>query len=349
MSVATPTFGQGRLVVGGIVDAELWATDSGSRLLTRNNGHAAPVGRLQLWAGVELHPRLQFLAIGELETGTGRPPQQSAKGTELEFEQVTLRYLHSAGLTINVGKLPSPVGTFVQRRLSTTNPLIGSPDTYSPSYPLGVQISGANSRWDYRVALVDLPVTNTKYMPEPGKTPRMAAGAGFTAGPSLRIGTSLTRGPYLHRNLTDSLAAGANWQDYKQEIVAFDVRFTRGYLEFHGELALAKYDVPGRTAALNGKAYYAELKYTWSPRVFTAARFELNDYGLVRPAESGVWTARAVAFKDVELGVGYRVGPRTTLKLSYRADSWATMPDGHAIAFQATHRFDVMGWLAGDR
>jgi hypothetical protein len=285
------------------------------------------------------------VAIGELESGDGRPKNEVLEGTKLEIEQITLRYVHSAGLTITAGKLLSPVGTFAQRHVSTINPLIGSPDTYSVSYPWGVQVSGATLHWDYRVAVVDQPVTNTKYMPEPSAAPRLAIGAGFTAGPSLRVGASFTRGPYLGRDLDYSAAPQTIWRDYQQQIAAFDARFSRGYLELNGELAFAKYDVPGRAKALTGRAYYGEVKYTWSPRLFTAARVEANDYGFVRQQASGEWLSMAVYFKDVELGVGYRVDHRTTLKLSYRADKWETASDGHAIAFQATRQFDVMSWF----
>lgn len=349
LGIATAAFGQGRVVLGGIADVELWATDSGSRLLTRNNGHTAPIGRLRLWTGVELHPRLQLLAMGRLEGGEGRPPRQVTEGVELMLEQVTLRYVQSPGLTITAGKMPSPIGTFAQRHLSTTNPLIGSPDTYSLSYPLGVQVSGASLHWDYRVAVVDQPVTNRKYMPEPSAAPRLAMGGGFTAGPSLRVGASLTRGPYLNRDLDYSAAPQTNWRDYQQEIAAFDARFSRGYFEFNGELAFAKYDVPGRAKALTGRVYYGEVKYTWSPRLFTAARVEANDYGFVRQLASGQWLSVGVGFRDAELGVGYRLDPRTTLKLSYRADKWEKAPDGHAIAFQATRQFDVMSWFDRSR
>lgn len=349
LGAATPAFGQGRVIVEGIVDGEVWATDSGSRLLTRNNGHLAPVGRLQLWTGVALHPRLQLFVLGELEAGNGRPQQDVEEGTEVGIEQVALRYIRSAGLMVDVGKLVSPVGTFAPRHLSTTNPLIGSPDSYSLSYPWGIQISGSTARWDYRAALLNLPLTNAKYVPEASAAPRLALGGGFTPSPSLRVGASYTRGPYLHRDLADSLATGASWQDYKQEIVALDVRFSRGYVEVHGELTLSKYDVPGRTTPITGRAYYAELKYTWSPRFFTAARFEANDYALIRPAGAGAWRARSVSFYDFELGAGYRLDPRTLVKGSYRRDAWVGQPDGYAFALQVSHHFDVMSWFARGR
>jgi len=51
----------------GIVDAEVYDTDTGSPLLTRNDGDIAALGRLQLWAAFQLSPSLQLYAQGETE------------------------------------------------------------------------------------------------------------------------------------------------------------------------------------------------------------------------------------------------------------------------------------------
>ena len=59
-----------RVLVGGLLDAEFWKTGDGSRLLSRNEGEAAPAARLRLWAASEFLPRLQgfdnFLAVSEV-------------------------------------------------------------------------------------------------------------------------------------------------------------------------------------------------------------------------------------------------------------------------------------------
>src|SRR6185436_7421121 len=138
---------------------------------------------------------------------------------------------------------------------------------YPVSYPWGVKLSGVASPVDYRVALVSLAATNPKYVPAPGPAPHFVLGGGVTPHPAVRIGASYTRGPYLSGAISDSLASGANWRDYDQRLLAFDARYSLGYFEFNGELALSSYDVPGNARPFDGTAYYGELKYTWTPRL----------------------------------------------------------------------------------
>jgi hypothetical protein len=336
---------QDRVVIQGILDGELWKSDSGSLLLTRNNGHAASVGRLELLTAAELFGGLQFLAQSQLQTGDGRAPREVAQGTQISLEQAVLRYDRFPKLVMNVGKLLSPVGTFGDRRLSTTNPLIGSPDSYPVSYPWGAELSGAASLLDYRAALVSLAATNPKYVPEPGAAPHVVLGAGITPHPALRLGASYTQGPYLSGAISDSLAAGAHWRDYDQRLLALDARFSLDYLEVNAELARSSYDVPGQTQPFDGTAYYGELKYTWTARLFTAARLEWNDYPFVRVKPAGGWTARDVSFYNLEIGVGYRLTRETLAKVSVQRDRWDTRPSGYAVAFQLSRQFDVMSWL----
>src|SRR2546425_12934061 len=61
-----------RVLVGGLLDAEFWKTDDGSRLLSRNGGEAAPAARLKLWAASEFLPPLQGVVLEEGQSGRGR-------------------------------------------------------------------------------------------------------------------------------------------------------------------------------------------------------------------------------------------------------------------------------------
>lgn len=333
------------IALEGIVTGELSKSDTLSRLLTRNDGHPASVGRIHLFGGADLFGGLQFLALGELETGDGRPPRDVANGTEPELEQALLRYTRSPELVVDAGKLLSPIGTFGLRRLPTTNPLIGSPDSYPVSYPWGAEVSGAAGLFDYRAGLVSLAATNDKYVPEPGAAPHMALGAGVTPSAALRIGASYTMGPYLSGAISDSLGPGADWRDYGQRLLAFDARYSRDYLEFNGELAFSSYDVPGHDKAFDGTAYYGELKYTWTPRVFTAVRLERNRYPFIRPKIGGLWTAADASFYNLEVGAAYRLTRETLAKVSVERDDWVNRPGGHAVSLQLSRQFDIASWF----
>jgi hypothetical protein len=191
---------------------------------------------------------------------------------------------------------------------------------------------------------VSLPVTHEGYVPDPSPALRPALGAGYTPIPQLRVGASFTWGPYLNSELGTALPAGVDWKTYQQRVVAFDSRFSIGYFEFRGEVGFSRYDVPDQEP-VNGVVYYAEVKQTWSPRFFVAARAERNDYPFIRPASGAPWTARPVDVYNGEVGIGFRASPGVLAKASYR-HVWQSMePDGYAFAVQISWHTDIMGWF----
>jgi hypothetical protein len=345
---AAPAPAQDWLLVEAIADGEAWSTDSASKLLSRNEGQLATLGQLQLFVAAAVRPSLQLIFMGEVEGGKATGEDE----LEIGYDQLVLRYIPSTLAVIDVGKFPSPVGAFANRRLSTTNPLIGSPDGYAVSYPWGVEVSGTASRFDYRAALVSLPVTHEGYVPAPSPSLRPALGGGYTPIPQVRVGASLTWGPYLNSDLGASLPAGADWKSYTQRVVGIDSRVSIGYFEFRGELGLSRYDVPNQTDPVTGIAYYAEVKRTLSPRFFVAARAERNDYPFIRPASGSAWIARSVDIYNGEVGVGFRASPGILIKASYRhawshvdADLQSSLPDGYAFALQLSWHVDVRSWF----
>ena len=342
------------LLVQGSLEGEGWLTDDGSRLLARNGGDPAPVGHLYLWGAAELARGVQLYTVTEFEAGY---PDQTKEGSwAAEVEQLALRLSWSRHLVVDAGRITSPVGTFAPRRFAAENSVIGVPDLYPVSYPEGIQLSGMAGAFDYRAAAVNLPVINEKYVPATTRAWRPALGGRVTPFVGLRLGTSYTWGPYLNDDLGAALPALAPWDDYEQRALGFDARFSRGYLETWPEVSLSSYDVPdgvgGGTRRIDGTAYFLEARYTWTPRFFTAARFEMNDYAFIRPgADPASWTARAVKFHDGEIGVGYRLGARTLAKASFRKDWWDVteaqrtfLPDGYAVAVQLYWGFDLLPW-----
>jgi len=340
--VSTPALAQDWIVIQGIAGLEGWSTDDGSRLLKKNEGRPVGEGILTLWTAVQLHPKLQLMALGEIEgvAGVG-----SGGEGEFEVEQLALRFASSPSFVLEAGKILSPVGSFASRRFSTTNPVIGSPDSYQVGYPWGVSVTGRSGRFDYRAGLVSEPVINRKYLPEPTDRLRPAIGAGVTLATGFRVGASFTQGSYLNRDQASAIPQGAEWEDFDQRLVAFDGRFSRGHSELRAEFSLSSYDVPTVADAVDGKAGYLELKHTWSPRFFTAIRVEGNDYAFIRLRDNGQWFSTAVAFWNGEAGVGFWLSRDSLLKVSYRGDRWAEAENGYALAFQFSHKFDVMQWL----
>jgi hypothetical protein len=342
--VARATAAQGGSSLQAVVDVEGWSTDSGSALLAKNHGHAASLGRLRLYGAAE--PIKGLVAYVQSEIVGGSANDESSG---VELEQAGLRFTKTRALVFDAGIIAPIVGMFASRHVSTRNPLIGDPDGYAIAYPAGVRVSGKMTYGDYRVGVVSLPVYNERWMPKPTAAPHLAVGVGLTPTAGVRIGTSASLGPWLRRDFDAATLRDKSWRSYDQRVIAFDAELSRGYADFHGELAHAWHEVPGRAAMVHGASWYAELAYALTPRVFTALRAENNDYPYLRPFGS-VWSGNDVRVSNGEAGIGYRLSAAQTLKLSYRRDHWnvaptpgVALPDGHAIAIQLTTAVDVLG------
>lgn len=343
LGVATGAAAQGGATLQGVVDIEGWSTDSGSALLSRNHGQPAVLGRLRLAGAIEPWRGIVAYAQAEAIAGPATP-----EGSEVELEQAGVRFTRSRALVFDAGVIPHLVGAFTSRRSSTRNPLIGEPDGYPALYPVGARLAGRMTYGDYRIGVLSLPVFNERYMPEPTPAAHVAIGGGITPTAGVRLGAAATRGPWLSDEMDAATLRGRSWRSYEQRVLAFDAQLSRGYADFHGELAHAWHEVPGKARMVHGATWYAELAYAFTPRVFSAVRLEENDYPYLRPF-GAAWSANDVRVSDGEIGVGYRIGAEQALKVAYRRDHWhiaptpgVLLPDGHAVAVQLTSAFDVL-------
>lgn len=343
-----------RVAVKGLQDLELFDTDSGSRLLSKNDGDLAGAGRLRLWVASDFGAGFQALLLGAVEGGKASEDEN----TRTSLEQAFVRYV-SPGKTsvmVDVGRIVVPIGNFSKRYYSNVNPLIGEPDAYDVVYPEGVVATGRVSFFDYRVAVIDRPLANKKYVPQGDIAFRPALDLGFTPVTGLRIGGYYTRGTYLGHAVSPMLPAGTRWRDFDQRVAGLELEFSRGYFELNADLAFASYEVPTRSDIARGKAWFVEPKYTWTPRFYTALRLEANDYPFILPINSSFWVDQNAVFYDVEVGAGWRFTPDLLLKASYRQDRWnvsdsmqSFFPNGHAFALQLSYAFDVRSWLRPPR
>ena len=344
-----PLSGQARVQLQGIADGELWSTDTNSNLLSRNGGKPAGLGRLQAWGAIETLRSLVFYGMFETQQG-------KAGETESEFEQYGVRFTPSSRFVLDGGRLPGIIGTFAARRFSNRNPLIGTPDGYPTQYPLGVQLSGAVRLLDYRVAMVSLPTVHEDYTPKPTETMRPAIGFGITPFVGVRIGASYTQGPYLNDAYSSGELASRSWKDYEQRVMAADLAVSVGYAELFAEVGKASYEVPRLADPVAGTTYYVEGKYTFTPRLYVAARVGRNDYPFIQSINTPggqFWVARTTDFHDEEVGIGFRVSAGTLVKAAYRQDKWQVdagnaafvRPGGRAFAMQLSQTFDVMEWV----
>jgi hypothetical protein len=327
------------LAVDALLVAEAWKTDSGSRLLARNDGDLALQGYVYVWAVLRASRTVEIRAIGSVAAGN-----LTDESVEVDGDQLSLRYLPARALVLEGGKILMPVGQFGARRLPHTNPLIGTPDAYPTLYPWGATASGAAGSFDYRVGVMSLPVVNARYTPEAGHRLRPVAGVGWSAGPAFRVGAAVTRGPYLSSDVQALLPPGEEWTAYTQDIIAAEARFALGYVEARAEAQWSSYEVPTHGDPVHGFGWYAEVRATLAPRVFAAARYEDYRYPFVLPVSPSFWVGSETTQRNGEVGAGYRFGPSTLLKASVRLDHWPVhelpngqrFPDGYAVAVQGS-------------
>jgi len=353
--LASPaTHAQSRFLLQGIADAEAYATDADSPLLSRNEGDVATLGRIQLWSAYQLTPSIQLYALAELESHNFAGSFE----TDAELEQFTIRYtrLDSPYIVAEAGRILSPISVYGERHISTENALIGQLHTLPSVYPIGVQLTGSASILDYRAGLVDLPNIDSAVLEfDPDSAFRPVFGAGVTPLFGLRVGASYTKGPYLASSLNPYLPEGVGWRDYDQRAAGFDFQYAHRYLEVSGEWLDTKYEVPYQARKLDDTTWFLEARYTFTPRVYGAIRLQGVDGAFPKVTPDGDWLASDRDVTDLEVGCGIRLTSDLLLKLSYRRDAWhqstmfATNPsDGYWWALQLSYRLDPRSWIGND-
>src|SRR5262245_5519720 len=81
-----PARAQDWLILQGIVDGEFWASDSGSRMLTRNEGRPGVLGAGRLFAGIAPTRNIQLVGLGAVYGGSAYVGDET-----FDLEGVSLR------------------------------------------------------------------------------------------------------------------------------------------------------------------------------------------------------------------------------------------------------------------
>lgn len=268
----------------------------------------------------------------------------------LSIDYAAIRITDFAGLGFNIqmGKFDMPFGNLAERRFPTRNFLYGLPLIYEYRMSLTNQVAGrlevlSNRGKGLGMRLLDFGIYDIGAMlyGDFGRLHYAIAGSNGTissasAGQLNQNGdfnklVRLTYTPMMGLTVGASAAMGAYLADggkplpraemsnhYQQLIGEADVEFSRDRFLLNGEAVYSQWTVPfeNEDTKLSVIGYFAEAKYTWFPRFYTAARvggllFSTFVVGDTNPR----WDNNVL---EVEAGIGYHIDRNTLIKLVRR-------------------------------
>jgi len=218
------------------------------------------------------------------------------------------------------------------------------------AYPTGIMAFGNPGKFDYRIALVNSSLSNPLDLGTPGQRVQWVAAGGITCIPGLHLGVSFAEGPYLGSSLNSALPLGISFDEFKQRTLGFDFQYAIHHLEAYGELIFNTFQVPNISQGLGTTGYYLELKYTWTPRFFSAARWNQIYSDRLRSGPSSDSHPRFDNnVNSLELGVGYRLTERLLAKASYQLNRTlgGRDPYTNVLAVQVVYSLSIWNLLRG--
>jgi hypothetical protein len=216
------------------------------------------------------------------------------------------------------------------------------------SYPTGIMAFGNPGRWDYRFAVVNSSLSNPLNLGTPGQRLQWIGAGGVTCFPGLHAGASYAEGPYLNGTVNRWLPPGQSINDFKQRALGFDLQYTLHHLEVYAEFLFNRFDLPNILQPLGAKGYYIEAKRTWTPRFFTAVRWNQIYFDRLRydstPGEAPRFDYNV---NSLEVGIGYRFTEKLLSKFSYQYNRTLSdlVPKENVFAAQLVYSLDVRSLL----
>ena len=275
---------------------------------------------------------------------------RSVEEDYLYIDYAAIRITNIAGpaLNLQMGKFDMPFGNLEDRRFPTKNFLYGLPLIYEyrtslPNqvisrvdllgargkgtgmrlldmgiYDIGAMVYGDIGMLHYAVAGSDGTISSSaNYQLNQNADFNKILRLALTPMMGLTIGASAAMSAYLIDG-GKPLPRDETSDHYQQLIGEADLEFARDMLLFNGEAVYSQWTVPFENAdtKISVIGYYAEAKYTWFPRFYTAARvsgliFSKLDLGGTNPR----WDNNVF---EVEAGIGVHIDRNVLVKLVRR-------------------------------
>ncbi len=233
-------------------------------------------------------------------------------------------------------------GSNVQRYGLTPVTLYGLPS---------VEVQLSLSRFDARLQITNSSPANPHGLFSESQSLQWTAGGGYTFAQGLHVGVSGFRGPYLDNNLTPLLPDGIDIKDFRADGIGVDARWLRGPWSAQGEWMQFHFALPGFIRSPSKTAAYVDVKRIISPRIFAAARVNLDDSNRIKDESAFGATRYAGPQQLYEATVGYRLNREQLLKVgagwrhgnSWISPGWFWPPtSGYSVELQLVTSFTAV-------
>jgi hypothetical protein len=240
-----------------------------------------------------------------------------------------VRYEHKGpvGIRVEGGLITSPVGLSNLSLRPHLNPTVAqpsslfqampSPEPLSPRvtllgaiYPLGVSTTVSGTHWDVRGAVIDTSPVRARrtFGNNPPRFANVVVGGGVTPVVGLRIGGSVTRGPWRSAE-----EVPLSPSDRIATVVTVEGEWSFRFTKLQGEWMRDTLETNVGDQVESG--WYFQGQQTLTPRWFVAARVERLEGPPLPTTPQGP----RQTFAGAEETLGFRLTPEITLRASYRA------------------------------
>lgn len=232
------------------------------------------------------------------------------------------RFWEKNSLVVRAGQLSSAFGSFLLRYDDAANPLIGLPQAYGYYYKgvttlglVGAQVDLTLDRLDLRAQFTNSSPSNRRSIFDSDQYGSWTAGGGYTIRQGFRVGGSVNRGPYLHRQHRFFRKGEATPKSLPEVAYGADLQFGQGAWNVNAEwqrFLMAYRIVPNSIQRIG----YVEVRRVLHPRWYIA----------IRPGYH-----RATSFagdNTVEITAGFRPNRFQIIKAGYTAFRNSRNPTG---------------------
>jgi hypothetical protein len=206
-------------------------------------------------------------------------------------------------------------GWLSQFTKGNTTPDAGLPIAQAFRWDTGVQVHAAGSFADVTASVTTGSLGNPLVVDDnAGK--QFAGRVAVHPHPSLIVGVSGARGPFLTRDATGSLNADTDNSRFVQRALGIDAEYSREYLLIRAEGIFSRWTLPTLDKPLDATAASLEGRYKIRPPFYVAARLDRLTFSTFStPTRSAAWEAPVTR---VEAGGGYRLRRNLLLKASFQ-------------------------------